>query len=410
MAKKNISLSSVINTNIHKPKTKSGFTLYPKVPGYNGASEDGDMSTKAEQDPLYKSQSAKNYNSPTNIKRLFITTKHVIVEYHTGPIIGGTSGNRWTKSDVRDTESGLSLYEIAEKIATYESDTRKYMMEKAINKSAVAPNQYYVTGAFNIAAHPYACSNVEEIYFDWSMLLSFDVAPYFNELLKGATAAQVASTFVNFKGNVVTENQMPINCFMAQSAGGSKDLRKKFPRLREITFISNLEDIISSGQALGVMNTPENERTGEPYRTWYELNENLIRSTNTCVIRGNMTGQVSNPNKEFIVKSSIYAFDFDKLDAYVKSYANKITSLIRKQKYGETEKEVAEADADDFDTIEIEKRLLEIEQKYGTDTMYSVWQYAFNGAGLSKIEVEKILRRITKPNRLRLAKKININI
>ena len=60
--------------------------------------------------------------------------------------------------------------------------------------------------------------------------------------------------------------------------------------------------------------------------------------------------------------------------------------------------------------IDIEKRLLEIEEKYGQDAMYSIWQYAFNGAGLPKSEVEKILRRITKPNRSRLAKKINIEV
>lgn len=410
MAKKNISLNSLINTNMHKPKTKSGFTLYTKVPGYSGTSEDGDTSTKAEQDPQYQSQSVKNYNSPTNIKRVFVTVKHVIVEYHTGPVIGGAFGNRWVKTEVRDSASGLSLYEIAEKIATYEDDIHKYMMEKAINKRAVAPTQYYVTGTFNIGAYPYSCSNIEEIYFDWSVLLSVDVAPYFNELLHGATAAQVAMKFANFNSNFVTESQMPINLFVAQSAGGAKDLRKKYPRLREITFVSNLEELISSGQAVGVMKTPDNEQSGSAYKTWYELNEELIKNSRTCTIRGNMTSQISNPNKEFVVKSNMYEFDFDKLDAYVKSYVNKITTLVRQQKYGTTEDEQAEADADGFEMIEVEKRLLEIENKYGEDTMYSVWQYAFNGAGLSKTEVEKILRRITKPNRGRLGKKINIEV
>ena len=75
MAKKTLSLSSLINNNIHKPKTKSGFTLYPKIEGYKGAMEGGEATTKAEADPGYKAQVARNYNSPTNIKRIFITAK-----------------------------------------------------------------------------------------------------------------------------------------------------------------------------------------------------------------------------------------------------------------------------------------------------------------------------------------------
>lgn len=410
MAKKTLSLSSLINSNMHKPKTKTGFTLYPKVAGYNGAVEAGDISTKAEADTVYRTQITKNYNSPTNIKRLFITTKHITVEYHAGPVIGGTSGNRWTQSETRDTESGLNLYEIAEKIATYEDDTHKYMMEKAINKGAVAPTQYSITGSFNVGSHPYACSNIEEIYFDWSVLLSSDVAPYFSDLLHGATPAQIAMKFANFNANFVEENNMPINLFAAQSAGGSKDLRKKYPRLREITFISNLEDLTTGGATIGFMKTPENENSGLAYKTWFELNETAIRNSNTCTLRGNMTGQVANPNKEFIVKSNMYVFDFDKLDAHVKSYVDKITTSLRQKKYGNTTEEPAEADAEGFEMIDIEKRLLEIETKYGQETMYSIWQYAFNGAGLPKSEVEKILRRITKPNRSRLAKKINIEV
>lgn len=411
MAKKTISLSSAINNNMHKPKTKSGFTLYPKVAGYSGTVEAGDTSTKAEADATYKAQSAKNYNSPTNIKRLFITAKHVTVEYHAGPVIGGVPGNRWVQSATRDAATGLSLYEIAEKIATYEDDVHKHMMEKAINKDAVAPTQYVIDGKFNVGSHPYACSNIEEIYFDWSVLLSYETAPYFQELLKGATPAQIAMKFVNFNSNVVIENPMPINLFAAQSAGGSKDLRKKYPRLREITFVSNLEELTSDSNTIGFMKTPENEQTGASYKTWYELNEAVIRGSNTCTIRGNMTGQVANPNEEFIIKSNMYVFDFDKLDGHVKSYVDKIKTYIRQQKYGTAaEVETAEADDENFEMIDIEKRLLEIEEKYGQDAMYSIWQYAFNGAGLPKSEVEKILRRITKPNRSRLAKKINIEV
>ena len=410
MAKKTISLSSAINNNMHKPKTKNGYTLYPKVEGYKGTSDGEYAKTKAEEDATYKAQSVRTYNSPTNIKRLFITAKHITVEYHAGPIINGTSGNRWMQAATIDNNTGLTLYEIAEKITTYETDLAGYNGSVAIGDKAQAPIQYVIDGKFNVGSHPYACSNIEEIYFDWSVLLSYETAPHFQELLKGAKPAEIAMKFVNFDSNVVIENPMPINLFADQSAGGSKDLRKKYPRLREITFISNLEEITTSGQAIGFMKTPEDEHTGVAYKTWYELNEQFIRSTQTLTIRGNMTSQVPNPNEKFEVKSGIYVFDNDKLDAHVKSYVDKIKNALRQQRYGTAEEITAEADAEDFKMIDIEKRLLEIEERYGQDTMYSVWQYAFNGAGLPKSEIEKILRRITKPNRSRLAKKVNIEI
>lgn len=410
MAKKTISLSSFINNNMHKPKTKSGYTLYTKAAGYKGTMEASEMLTKAEADPTYQKQSQKNYNSPTNIKRVFITYKHITVEYHTGPIIGGTSGNRWVQSVARDATTGLTMEEVVRSIATYNNDTHKYMMEKAINSGAVAPTQYSIIGGFNIGSHPYSCSNIEEIYFDWSVLLSSDVAPYFSELLHGATPSQIAEKFSNFNGNFVADSKMPVRLFEAQSAGGSKDLRKKYPRLREITFISNLEDLTSSGNTIGFMKTAENESLGEPYKTWYEVNEAAIKNSNTCTLRGNMTMLVKNPNTEFVVKSNMYMFDFDKLEAYTKSYADKVATSLRQKRYGNIASEPAEADTEGFEMLDIEKRLLEIETKYGQEAMYSIWQYAFNGAGLPKADVERILRRVTKPNRLRLARKVNIEV
>lgn len=410
MAKKNISLSSMINSEIHRPRTKSGFVLYPKIKNYTGVNEGGELATKAEADPVYQNSVGRNYNSPTNIKRIFITAKRVTVEYHTGPIKAGVSGDRWATTLIKDSNTGLSLYEIAEKIATYDHDRHIYAVDSSINSKAVAPTQYVVSGTFNIGNHPYACSNVEEIYFDWGVLLSAEVAPYFNELLHGATPADIANTFATFSSSVVTESNMPINLFAAQSAGGSKDLRKKYPRLREITFISNLDDIIISPDVKGYLTTVEDEKLGKPYCTWYELNKELIASSNTCTIRGNMTAEVKNPLPDFVVKSNQYLFDEDKLDAYAKAYADKITSLIRQSKYGSTEEVSGETTATDFEMSEIEKRLLEIESKYNSDVMYVVWQYAFNGAGISIKNMQRVLHRITKPNRTRLAEKLNITL
>jgi hypothetical protein len=416
MAVKKVTLNSCISTNLHKPKTSNGYTLYPKVDGYKGTSEGGEDSSKAMTDETYIKQSKANYNSPRNIKRIFITCKTVTVEYHTGPIISGKSSTRWARTAVKDPASGMSLYEIAMKIVKYDEDMHKYNMERAINKDAKIPNQYMVEGRFNFATYPYACSNVEEIYFDWSVLLSQEINKECTELTKGATPAQIINTFVNYNTHTIISNPLMINLFKSQSLGAHEDLRKRFPRLREITFISSLDQILESPNIKGYMHPVPgvDEQSGNPYQTWYEVNKETIENCNTCVVRGDLTKSVRNPSSDFTVDSSIYKFDYEVLSAYAASYKDKATQ-IRIDSYNKKD----DKDAIDESTIsmgELEKRLLELEQEETTKEGHSKGEmqqaliFAYNSCGLSKQEITKILRHFTKPNRSRIAKMLNIDL
>lgn len=420
MGKKTINLNSIINANIHRPKTNSGYTLYPKVKDYKGNMEN-EQATKAEQDPTYQRQSVKTFSSPTNIRRLFITGAHIRIDYYTAPIINGKSADRTTAVSISNKSGiGMSLFDVAEKIAMYSQDRARYMGEKAINKNAEEPTQYNVTGTFNMAAYPYTCSNIEEIYFDWTLLLSTEISPYFKDLLTTgqgtiATPEQIAQQFLTFNSQQIVESQLTVQMFSAFNAGGAKNLRKRFPRLREITFISNLDKLLESQNIIG--NTKKYYdsnaiNNGKSIKTWFELNENIIRSTPTYVIRGITDKSLPNPNKEFIVKSNMYKFDFEKLDGYVRTYKDKIEKARREALYGNANTSgKLESNTDDIiEMCDLEKRLLEIEQKYGTKIMNNVWINAYNGSSLGKTEFEKVLKQFTKPNRSRIANVINIRL
>lgn len=406
MAKKTIMLTSLINDKLHKPKTKNGYALYPKVKGYSGTAENSEMTTKAEQDATYIATSEHTYNSPTNIKRIFITYKEVVVEYHTSPVVKGASSNRYAVSSVNVDNTPFE--NIAMKVVSYDEDNRKYLMEKAINSNAKAPTQYVFSGKFNIATYPYVCSNIEEIYFDWSVLLSPDVAPYFNELLHGANPATIIQTLSNMPNNVSQESNLPINLFIAHNSSNSKDLRKKFPRLREITFISSLNAIMHTAGVVGPNCASGMDKNDDikSNNTWFDINKDIINNTNTCVLRGNMKSQVAYPCKDFVVKSNMYKFDYEKLDLYTKQYIDKIEKEIRKEKYGTQDTVEDEI----YEITDIEKRLMKISEQYGEKTMLAVWVYAYNCSGLSKMEFEKILRKISKANRQKLASEIKINL
>jgi hypothetical protein len=364
----------------------------------------------------YIKQSKSNYNSPRNIKRIFITCKSVTVEYHTGPILSGKPGQRWARTAVKDPASGMSLYDIALKIINYNEDMHKYNMERAINKGAQMPNEYVIEGKFNFATYPYTCSNVEEIYFDWSVLLSQEISKDCSDLTRGNSPAQIARTFINYPTQSIFNNQLMINLFKSQSVGAHEDVRKKFPRLREITFISNLDQIINNPNIKGYMHPVPgiNEQSGNPYNTWYEVNKEIIESGNTCVVRGDLTKSVRNPSSDFTVDSSIYKFDSDILATYAASYKDKVTQ-IRIDSYNKKDG----ADAIDESTIsmgELEKRLLELEAEETTKDGHSKGDmkqalvFAYNGCGLSKQEITKILRHFTKPNRSRIAQMLNIDL
>ena len=400
MAKKSIAVNSQISKIMHRPTTTSGYVLYTKQKSYNGELEGGAISSKAATDPEYVRKSENNYNSPTNIRRLFITGKGVAVQYYTGPQLAGKRGPLWNHKTVE-----VDLFDVANKIMNYSSEHSKYLMQKTIDAKAVAPDQYSTSGnGIGVVSNPYVCSNIEEVYFDWTLLMSADAAPYFQGMLNTNTYAAFLNKATSFSES---KNENIIRFFEAFNSGGTKDIRKRFPRLRIVAMISNLDDIINhpSMKKSGLNMIDEVQST----ESWYKANKELIQASNSIVWIGDLSQGLNNPNTEFVVKSQQYKFDYEILDAFVKSYISKIDNIKRQQKYGNTaEAKVEEA----LEMSDVETKLVEIEKSLVNTgiSINSVIQYAALGGGVPKAELEKIVRQFTKPNRERFAKALGINI
>lgn len=303
MTTKKIQYNSKILECLHRPVTSSGFVLYPKV---NGCTDTEEINTQAEADPIYQKQSQLTYNSPTNIRRVFITGQKIVVHYYKSII---KDGKPYGCLDAQRSYNGESIFDIAQKIFSYEQDMQAYQNEKTVNKNAVEPVRYSIAGnVLGVIANPYTCNNIEEVYFDWTALLSDDVLPFFasifNDRSKLLACANGTTSFAAVNNNIC------LNLFAQSCLGGVKDIRKRFPRLRIIGLITNLEELRKAG-ACDIKNFGN--------ETWFQRNVEIIQSTNNICIVSLLT-DLKMSNKEFKLKPERFKFDAEVLKPYVQKY------------------------------------------------------------------------------------------
>lgn len=401
MATEHISLNSLYKKAMHRPSTKDGFTLYTKTEGYNGTMEGESSADKSED---YKRMSSIHYNSPTNIRKVFITGKGITVQYYT-PFISTKQVPRWNHVALEK-----DLFKIAEKKLTYNDDKNMYEYSKIANEKVSEPIKYKVAGnGIGIFANPWVCNNIEEIYFDWTMLISDDVGPYFQEF---ATREWYTNFITGQYGPQEIQNYNALKAFFMQfNSGGIRELRRRFPRLKVIAMISKLEDVLNHPSMQKV--DLEFSSLEESTKTWYAVNRELVAASGSVVLHIGLEQDLEKPNKNFTVKSNQYKFDYDKLDSVIKSYLTKIEDAKRARYGSATDSDEADAEEDlavDFEIEEIEQKFLDIEQQYGEKTLKYALIYAFRGTDeINGAELKHIFESFSKPNRKRMAAMVGIN-
>ena len=400
MATVSKSLNSLYKKAMHRPMTIDGFALYTKADGYSGTVEG---ESQAEQSEHYRKHCNSTYNSPTNIRKVFITGKGVAVQYYAKPISANNNGTHWSFSTF---DEHFNLFDTAFKMLTYQSDLAKYNMSKATGMKCEEPKRYKIDGnGIGIISHPWVCSNIEEIYFDWTMLMSAEVAPYFKDFC----TASAYQAFISKEEPVIEQNYSGIQSFFEMfNMGGTRNIRKRFPRLRFIAMISRLQDILDNTQLTRKIDLVF-RNLEESKHTWYEVNRSAIEQSGSTVLYCDLSNTLQFPNKEFIVKAYQYKFDFDELDGIIKAYIVKINDIVR-AKYGSiAENNEAEAeDSEDFEYNEIEKRCIEIQQTSGDNVLKNSVLFALKGSGIKVSEFKNIVEQFSKPNRLKIAKMVGL--
>lgn len=370
MATVSINLDVEFNKLIHRPMYK-GVVCYTHPEGYNGGSAgdgvingltvknknlnsmgftvlDGD----GQVDAAEVVKATRSYmNSPGNIRRLYFTYRGVVVLYYTSFIEKGQRSTRghWV---ARSFPSGLDLKEVFFKMLSYQSDYNRYRMEKQVNKNAKEPTRYTIGGKLlHRAMNPWMLSNIEEIYFDWVGLLSAEqevIRPdkgfpnkynVLYSILNGEVKPQIVSTF-DFVQTLSTWGVDIVR-------GDNKlDRRDRFPRLRTITFVSNLGDLLFDPSIPIDKVDSEFTDVSKAGVMWYRSPQNveIFKRTGSVVWYYDITKDLKVRNTNFSKKPGIYLFDEKYLTPVFDSYVQKINDYNNKLKYGDKVEESTEED------------------------------------------------------------------
>lgn len=368
MSKISYDLTSLYRQAVHFPRvskdTGGSLPLYPRVP--NSQSDDSyssDYYKEIEKNAMYMKAAQSSYNSPTNIRRLLITGTQVVVNFYAAPMLKGKRAEATFTRKLKDRNNNeINLKEVIKDKLLYNVNYNRYLQEKTFNGNAVEPQKIEIKGsAIGILASPWVLSNIEEIYFDWTVLASEDVAVLFRNY---SGAAQLQQFYMNRIPPKIdtSQNSVILEWFSRNASGNVKDITKRFPRLKYIGIISNLDDVIekinSQGHVFADLKNPSYDSENKSRDTWLISNADILK--NSYIMLGTISNKNTLLNPNFISKEYIYKFDSEILAGYFASLRTKIEAARLKSSVSREE-----AMESTEDMGELEKELVEIRDKYG---------------------------------------------
>lgn len=320
-----LNLDTLVRNKVHSPRV-DGNPLYLRVDG-NLAT--GDSSSADRTDKWYKTAN-RCYTSPDNIKRVFITHKGVYVHLHQ-PIKGYKSTSLKMESKFK-----VDLIEVLNSMMSVGNEGIRYKL-KGNGLSAIT--------------RPWVCSNIEEIYFDWSVLLSEDI-------MQGGYADIAIKCLQN---HIAPPNSVVIELFNRFCRGSVKDTRARFPRLRAVGYIDNLDEVYQAA-----VDKPGRNSIDDLKNAWYD-NGAILQYSSSQRVAVCILGKKGELITDRSIKSNIYQFDKDVLEEHFNSLENRIKNYYRSLRDNKQNIEDIESEQAAVNTTksEIEKLIDEFYKKGG---------------------------------------------
>lgn len=299
-----INLSSMLIKHVNKPCIKdSNIVLYTHIAGYEGELLGSDVEISKNAKLMEIGQ--RNYSSPTNIRRVFITSNKVLVQTYK-PII--KSG----KPDVNGCWNVSSL-------------EKENIKDIFINNE----KERFTGNILKVFSKPWVISNIEEIYIDWTLLISDDIQNRFPE------AAQLLQSIINNSGGRLIKSDLPQRIFEDANGGNIKSIRERYPRLKCISMISNLEQVINSQ----FDKSKSNGSTEDFSMLWIEseTNKELVKKSNSVVIINTLFDDIGRVNRNFAIRDGVYKFDAEVLKPYFVNIQEVMLEEARKKRDSQIE-------------------------------------------------------------------------
>lgn len=295
MAKK-INLNSIVSKCVHRPAVLSDANMTPLYKRNDEVSKNPADNIK--RSPEWIKATETKYTSPNNVKRVFITYKGVYVHLFR-PIKGDKTGSLSEFYPYTSVDKEIDM------VAARESKMRR---DRQIIISQLG---------LNAIKHPWSCSNIEEIYFDWTIFLSDDIQNY--------GYADLLSMFTQRGTTTIRDGRILWELFSRTCLNSGEKINNTFPRLKIIGYIDNLKDVY--------------DRVGKPRETsvesianlWYknDVVKTVMHDPNHLIAIYKIPN-VTVYNTKFTTRS-YYNFDIEVLEPYFKKLSEDITNYIRKK-------------------------------------------------------------------------------
>lgn len=396
--------SKILRDSIHFPFVKgteerNGTSRQVTIPLYKYADNVSQVELGDDTDalritafPEYRSNINAKYNSPKNVKKLFISGSKVYVQYHI-PVPGC---NTTFHSGELVTSTGKNLFEVAaNKVKVLKAGSG------AVPVGDNTPIDYRLEASmFKAIFNTWVFSNIEEVYWDWTALidngLALDLLPNVHDILD---LFEFAKNTRNLPEPVYKESAELKGEIIKLNKGNSASIRDRYPRLRVAAIIANLDDLLrTSDFNPGVRQYKGNEAWNgdikEAYKkltkTWLDTNINKC----SYVIAARFEGSLESYNvgvSGFELDSSLKAF-FEEEIAQLKSA--RIKSSLKDAGY---ETDDNETNSPDAVVNDVEAKLLEYKEKLDDSHFKLLLQIFYKTHGIG--DVKQLFGQISPNNR-----------
>lgn len=304
-------MTDIYKKRLHTPIDNNGNIYY--------ITREGAQGLNAEEMRILKNNNwlkdkSTNCNSPTNIRRIWFTAKNIAVEYYASPKRDNVPQ---VLVDVK-TLGGVDFRNHAKSLAMLLS-LPDYQRKQAVKAGTM--KDISIVGSPFRAKGQYVFNNLEEIYFDWTALMSKDCANLYEPFLGQDFRRIVLETYINNRrlGQVPHCSDIVLTLFLGNNEGR---VAGTYKRLRKIVMISHLQDILDHCMANGGfsqhVDTFSLHNVVEQSTSWMDRDDikSLINATQSDVWAYEISGTSNKYTKledDFILKPSIYEFDHEVL-------------------------------------------------------------------------------------------------
>ena len=392
MADGKYNLDNIISKAIHRPAIKSRPELPPLYARVGNESE-STIDANALKDPVWIAKAQESFNSPTNVRRLFIGDRKVYIQYYVPYIMNGKSADKlWAEYSY---EQGNSLEDMVNDAESY----KQRQQEALANRTKMPPKLSITkTGLGGISAH-WKMSNIEEVYVTPSIVYSEDVQRIIGPGLAQQVLGLVRQSPVGKLGKLTNV----LTIFEAANGGNIKNIRSRFPRLRTVAFMTNIDATMQQTGAKIESRLPS--QLSDLTVKWYKYAQEKGFINNSCTVAfADVPFDKEDTGLEFIARPAIYKFDAIYLEAYFNKYKEKGLSLARSAR----DKALGRAEEQDTSKREVvskstfEQMLDKSYESDGLAVVSATLQLTFSTN--TKEEIDKVFASFTKEGRDRYRK------